>query len=161
MSTYEIKAAADSVYESIPYWFAAFVRFKQRDTFDRSAVWNSDGNVGTSGSPVEEMDEFIVADNDIISWSVATAKSSHVSNASFLITNTDLNYAAELAPGDWVCFWAFNNKSDYTRVKAAVRNSERANNFNDGLKFMGRVDSVRRVRTKAQGGMLVDRKSVV
>jgi hypothetical protein len=47
-------------------------------------------------------------------------------------------------PGDWIFAWVWNNGEDAERVLKAIRNVKPANKTMDGLKFVGRVHSVRK-----------------
>lgn len=158
--TFDIKPSGGDIHESNPYWFAAFVRFRHRDTFTRERMVSiPEDSSRDSAHPVDELPTLIAID-DITGWSVESGKTSHTSHCSMTMTNGKRNYVAELAPGDWVCFWAFNNRSDFERVLKLVRNKSRANGWDDGLKFVGRVNAPQRVRSRTMDGKLVVSYSV-
>ncbi|WNM70153.1 hypothetical protein [Myxococcus phage Mx1] len=157
--TYDITPRGVDVHDTSPYWFAAFIRFKHRDTFTRTKMSVSpevSSRDGAEAFPVEEDYELLIADTDISAWTVQSGKTSHTSQCQLSMTSVYNNYVAELAPGDWMGFWAFNNRGDYERVKKLVIAKQRCNAFNDGLKFLGRVESVRRTRVRQpMGGLSV------
>jgi hypothetical protein len=158
--TYEIKPSGGDIHESNPYWFAGFVRFRNRDTFTRDRMTNSPEDSSRDGAgAIDEMPTLIAID-DVTAWSVESGKTSHTSHCSMTLTNGRRNYVAELAPGDWACFWAFDNRSDFERVLRAVRSKSRANGWNDGLKFVGRVNSVQRQRNRSMDGKMTVSYSV-
>jgi hypothetical protein len=161
--TYRLTPSGGDSHQSAPYWFAAFVRFKERDTFTRKNLGNSENASKSNATnfvelarpgPVDEKPGVLMALNDVVSWSVTSAKDQHVSNCQLTLNNGPIDYVRELASGDWMGFWAFEDYEDYVRVKAAVASGQRANGFKDGLKFLGRVDSVRRTKVRASNGML-------
>lgn len=147
--TYEVNPSGGDIHDQAPYWFAAFVRFETRDTFTRTKMSNLPQNASIV-TPQEAVQErpILIADNDCVSWSVGSSKSSHVSSCALSLVAGDIDYVAELASGDWMGFWAFDNKEDFIRVRKAVKNAQQCNGFFDGLKFIGRVDSVRRKKTR-------------
>lgn len=157
---YEVKSSSLDIHEAQPFWFAAFVRFGVRDTFTRTKWDSTPENSSTTNDSTQEIPELLIVSDDIISWSVESSKSSHTSHCGLSLTNGDRNYVAELAPGDWMGFWVFNNKNDYLRVYNLVKNKQRCNGWNDGLKFLGRCNSVRRKRSRSPNGQLTVSYSV-
>lgn len=153
---YSVNPRGGDIHDVAPYWFAAFVRFKNRDTFTRSKMASQSASCSTVSNEdgVQEATEVLIADNDCIGWSIRSSKSSHVANCNLTLVAGDTNYVAKLAPGDWMGFWAFDNKQDYLRVKQAVMDKKQANGFLDGFKFLGRVDSVRRTKVRSPLGGL-------
>jgi hypothetical protein len=158
---YEIKPRGGDIHDAQPHWFAAFVRFQHRDTFTREKMGSSPENSSRDiASPIEEMSELLVATDDVINWSVDRGKTGHTKHLGLTLANGDRNYVAELAPGDWVGFWTFTNKADYLRVLRLVRNREQANGWNDGLRFIGRIDAPQRQRERNGKQELVTSYSV-
>lgn len=168
--TYKILPSGRDSHQSTPYWFAAFVRFKERDTFTRHNLDISENasksnrpnfvQLASTTSPVDEHPNVLIADQDVVSWSITSAKDQHVSNCQISLANGYTDYVRELASGDWVGFWAFDDYSDYIRVKKQVAAKGRANKFKDGFKFLGRVDSVRKIKSRNQMGLLTIQYSV-
>lgn len=151
--SYKVKPRGGDIHDTSPYWFAAFVRFETRDTFSRVKMFQNAPNSSNTSDPVEEQEPLIV-DNDVIGWQVSQRKAQHVAQCSLTLENTEANYAAELASGDWMGFWAFDNRQDFERVRSLVYQRKPANGFFDGIKFLGRVDTVRRTKRKLPTGQL-------
>lgn len=147
--SYEVNPSGGDIHNQAPYWFAAFIRFDTRDTFTRTKMSSLPQN-SSIVTPQEAVQErpVLISDNDCIGWSVGSAKTSHTSSCSLQLNSGDIDYVSELASGDWMGFWAFDNKEDFIRVRRAVKNSQQCNGFFDGLKFVGRVESVRRKKTR-------------
>jgi len=150
---YDLKPTGGDIHDVAPYWFAAFVRFEYRDTFSRARMNSTPQNSSAVevSEGVKEQD-LLIADNDVVAWSVTTSKSSHTSALSCTLSAGNIDYTSALASGDWVGFWAFDNKQDYIRVREEVRKANPANGFMDGLKFLGRVDAIRRREARAPTG---------
>ncbi len=153
---HDLKSNTGDSHQTAPYWFAAFIRFKNRDTFTRTKLDGLDNQtVGalSASSDVDAMEELdpghtLIADSDIIQWQTSASKSSHTSSLGMTLVNKDVDYVAAVAPGDWICFWAFNDKTNYLRVRKQVREDKKANDAADGLKFMGRVNNVRQTKSR-------------
>jgi hypothetical protein len=166
--TYTLRPSGLDSHQSTPYWFAAFVRFQERDTFTRRNLKSSENaskggqptnsvqltQNGPPPDPLAEIPTLLMADADVVTWSVTSAKDQHVSNCQLTLANSETDYVAQLASGDWMGFWAFDDYADFVRVRAAVASRDQANGFRDGLKFIGRVDSVRKSKVRAPTGML-------
>lgn len=160
--TYSLKPRGGDIHDVAPYWFAAFIRFDRRDTFTRANMSSTPQNSSAVSvmDGIKEQAEILIADGDCINWNVQSSKTSHVSGCSLTLVNGEVNYVAELASGDWMGFWVFDNKQDFLRVRDLVRNRKSCNGFLDGLKFVGRVDSVRRVKARSPSGALTTSYSV-
>ena len=63
-----------------------------------------------------------------------------------------IKYSSVFAPGDWAMLWMVNNVADFKRISAAVLAGGTANDFNSGLKFIGRVNSIREILNTHQDG---------
>lgn len=157
---YNLVPNAKDRHESQPYWLIAFVRFKYRNTFDRNYS-NDDvlsiidpgfykqaptrtNSIKDAKENIMQMQDLLLVDSDCVNWSVNQSKNSFTSSASFSMLFSKIDYAKELAPDDWVLFWSFDNYQKYIEVKKKVIQGERANFFDDGFRFLGRVGSVRK-----------------
>jgi hypothetical protein len=58
----------------------------------------------------------------------------------------DANYLSSNAalPGDWMMAWMHTNGNDTNLIVKALQNGQAANGFNSGLKFVGRVNDIRK-----------------
>lgn len=146
------KGSKDSnVIESSPYWILLVVPYAERFTLLMSDL--------TSGLAMVEKEsifkekakakEPLLLDNHCVKWNVSNSKSSHIQNASFTLAPPSVieqdgsvklsEY--DIAPQDWVMFWAMDNEKDYSDVKKAILEKRAANDANSGLKFIGQVSS--------------------
>jgi hypothetical protein len=147
---YVHKIAANAVdsHQTNPYWLAVVVRFKVRDSFNHSFS-NPGSKPEVEANPVAEDGDPLVIDSDIVAWNTSSSKLSHVSSASMTLVDAGTDYTLEVAPDDWILFWAFDNRHDFERVRTAIQNkNEPVNKFDDGLKFVGRVDAVRKIQSR-------------
>ena len=134
---YKITSNCQDSHQATPYWLAMIVPFANRITynFDPSDPKSRDIDGIEVGAP-------ILLDKEIIGWGTSSSKGGPNSGLQMSVKYFGVDFNKVLAPGDWVIFWAFDNFADYTVVKQKVKNEERANEFKDGLKFVGRVTSV-------------------
>lgn len=143
--SYKIKPNAGDSHQMAPFWLAAFIPFSYRDTYNRNPAHpgSLDELQGQPNAAVSEK-PMIVVDSDCIVWNTSTSKDSHISSCGLTIEFTDTDYRTVIAPEDWMFFWAFDNYADYTDLKDRLTSTtkQRVNRFNDGLKFIGRVQSV-------------------
>jgi hypothetical protein len=149
---YDIAPNAGDSHQIAPYWLAAVIRFKYRDTLDRNSIANQVELVVSKNealaNPTLEDGAPLIITSDIVNWSVSSSKSSHTSSLQMTVEHTDTDYLVNIAPEDWIFFWAFDNKGDYDVIRRAVNDGKAANHFTSGLKFMGRVDSIRKVKSR-------------
>jgi hypothetical protein len=99
-----------------------------------------------SGAYSRKTEPLIITD-DCISWSISNTKNSNIKNLDVTLKPASgLNYLSQnaLLPGDWIMFWAWNNQADADRVINNIRKCEAVNGQKDGLKFVGRVHSIRK-----------------
>lgn len=139
--TYNITKNSGDSHQADPYWLAVVIPFKNKITFNPH--FSNPANASLPKiNPVEEDKKPILIDDDCISWSTSSSKENHISSLSLTLLPTATNYVSSITPEDWIIFWAFNNHSDYVRVKNLVSNLKRANQFKNAPKFIGRINSV-------------------
>lgn len=152
---YEIKPNSADSHQVSPFWLAGFCRFRYVDSFTRQGLSESKKISNSIDADVmEETQTILTADNDVVQWAVSSTKESHLTSLSMQLINRNVNYVSDVSPGDWVCFWSFNDKAKYQEVLKKVKNRDRCNHFDDGIKFMGRVVDVRRKRTRSAAGLV-------
>ncbi len=122
-------------HQTDPYWLAVVIPFAYKDTYNRTT------KAPRFVAPVFELEKIII-DDDCINWSCSSSKSSHTSSLNLTLLPSKIDYTSKVAPEDWIIFWAFNNHTDYARIKKLIKEGSRANDFNSGLKFVGRVQTV-------------------
>lgn len=71
--------------------------------------------------------------------------------------HTKLSKGYNIAPSDWVMFWAMDNKEDYQEVKGKITQGRSANMAHLGLKFVGRVSSFRSTFSISESGAKINR----
>lgn len=103
--------------------------------------------------PVVELDP--VCTNIEISYN----KRSHIGQFAGTFIDADNQLLQLIAPGDWMMVW-MGPKQYMDMVRVNVKNEEQANYFHSGLKFVGKVTSVRRVVTVQPNGMVMRRVSI-
>lgn len=163
--SYLLEQNTPDSHQSDPWWFAVIIRFKHVQTFSRNSVTSSDSNRANVSlpdadeNPVEEREPLILT-NQITGFTVTHSKSAHTSSAAFRVVPGAFQFDAQTHAGDWLMFWAFDNRDDYDRVlKTTVdvlRTGEgvsfsgprvtATNGFMDGLKFLGRLNAPKRER---------------
>lgn len=155
MASYDLlrdfRSSADGVVATTPAWVIAVVQFANPITFSRDKLKELKPFDGQAGNVSQEMDpgdnvrakNILLISSDCAQLATQTSKGTHLSTLSASLLRGEVNYMAEILPGDWIFAWITNSQEEATRVAQKIRNGERANHFNSGLKFMGRVQSVR------------------
>ncbi len=87
----------------------------------------------------------LVITDDLHHLQVSHNKRSHTGQMQLALLATEVNYLIEILPGDHVFAWIVNNREDYERLLKQIDQGEPCNDFNDGLKFMGRIHNVRKM----------------
>lgn len=137
---YDITANSGDSHQVSNKWIALFVRYSDVLSFNRSNPGDINRSTENSTNNVTATTELVVA-NDCTSFQISSSKSSHVNQLTLTLANR-INYTNEVNPGDWVFFWAFNDTAKYEEVLKKIINKQRANDFFDGLKFVGKLDSI-------------------
>lgn len=131
-----------------PDWCLVVFRFANPLTYDRLtqasfSTLYSDG-VKLRGDP-------LVLRDAVLHLNVSSSKNSHLTQLGALL-RPNLNYLAEIMPGDWIFAWMAHDSRTIDAAIKAVQEGKAANGFSSGLKFMGRVGSCRKVLTQDPGG---------
>jgi hypothetical protein len=130
-------AGQDGVLNTSPYWIAIVYRYENEVTFNKLAQKSFTDNAA-AGLRISKR---IVIDNDCIAVSTRTDKGQPISQASMtLLPGT--NYLNEIFPGDWMAIWIVNSKQKYLSLKQRLNENKACNDFDDGLKFLGKVQTV-------------------
>jgi hypothetical protein len=171
-----------SVISTSPYWILVVVPFYQRYTLsaDRMAAFDADvSEPEIKGSP-SISGPMLLLDNHCVRWSVSGSKTGHVHSASFTLVPPDVidesgssgiptpeGYYGKsktgtynIAPQDWVMFWAMNDKTTYDKVRSNIVAGKAANDAYSGLKFVGKVDSFRTNVSVMENGQKINRYSM-
>lgn len=120
-------------------WVVAVIRWKIVGTFSRDIMASS---LNVNNTNVTDILDVMVIDNDVIRISADSAKENFSPSLSmFLAPNRD--YTKEILPDDWIFAWFVNSEADAQDLVQRINRREACNFFPDGLKFVGRVNSVR------------------
>lgn len=132
---YEIDTAdKDGVHQRSPEWLLAFVPYSNRET-----------KATTTGKASEavETDAPLVVSGDCIRLDTGDAKNSPSGNLTAVLKNGDKNYLSSVSPGDYVFAWMSSDPDRLASVAEAARRGQPCNSWESGLKFFGKVASVR------------------
>lgn len=111
------KNTSDSI-QSTPYWIALAIPFKDKITFNSVTLRTFEQF--KIGDPVETIKPRFLED-DCINWQISSSKESPVGMLSFVLSASAYEYIDELAPEDWIVFWAFDSEDDYISVKSKLQ----------------------------------------
>jgi hypothetical protein len=126
-----------------PHWAVVVVRLGLPLSYSRKKR-NSVTNDVSQGAHLRGPNLVIVS--DCFSLMVQGSKDSHVKSLAAEMKQTDHNYLVEILPGDWVLAWMVNGSDRFDDLLTRIQNADPdkpCNQIEDGLKFIGRVDSVR------------------
>lgn len=136
-----------------PYWLICVFRLKYPTTYNR----NSKSSLSTLYSDAVELrgDPMVITD-DVLQMQVSSSKTSYLMQLNASLVSSGTNYLSEIFPGDYVMAWMVNNKETYedlvSRVSKLGGSGKAVNQFSDGLKFVGRVQSLRKKITQVPDG---------
>ncbi len=135
---------SDDGYASLdPHWIIAVFHLGAPVSFSRKEG-RSSKNV-TDGAILRSDKKPLVITDDCISISVANNKTGHIKTMNATLKQTDVNYLVEILPGDYVLGWIMNTREkqqDVIKRLYLLDPQDPCNRFDDGLKFVGRVDDV-------------------
>jgi hypothetical protein len=125
-----------------PYWSLAIVRLGMPLSFSREKMASITKDV-TQGALLRADKPLLITD-DCLQLSINNSKKSHKKQLGAYLKQTEVNYLVEILPGDWCFAWLVNNRSDHEAIIQKIEAGQACNDFNSGLKFVGRVDSIRK-----------------
>lgn len=143
MATFHLGRKIDPTEEGYlslsPDWMLCVIRFKHLSTFSREKM----ASLSTDGSEAAaEKGEPLIITSDCVSLSTSSSKGSHVKNLVATLMPGGTNYLSEIMPGDWLFAWMVQDEDKSADIARRIRAGEACNNFDDGLKFVGRVYSI-------------------
>lgn len=127
-----------------PHWCLCVVRLGLPLSYSRREKKSITNDVSQSAKL--RGPNLIIA-SDCVSLTVNGSKENHIKALSAELKNTDHNYLVEILPGDWVLAWMVNDETTFQNLLERIKKadpSDPCNQVGDGLKFIGRVDSVRK-----------------
>jgi hypothetical protein len=133
-----------------PSWVLAVYRFRQAVTFSRNTMTsaNDDPSSGiiVQGGP-------LIITSDCTALQIESNKSSYIGGLTATLTFGEVNYLSEILPTDWILAWIVNDGERATDLVSRIKAGTPCNAFHDGLKFVGRVGSIRKILSVADTGM--------
>lgn len=137
----------DSISTS-PSWLMCVIPFKNAVTFSRLKMgsFSTDPNDSVATKPK------LIIDDDCTNLQIDSNKPSHTSSLASMLAGGDVNYSVEILPGDWLMAWIVNTPDKAADLKRRILAGDRCNDFDDGLKFVGRVLSCRKKIHQDPGG---------
>jgi hypothetical protein len=169
---YVLEPNSGDSHQVAPYWLALVVPFFHRVTVDRAKLLqNSQYQQDISRDDVDSMREGpkILLEHEVLQWQTSQSKENPRGTLNLSLANTGVDWRSKIVGGDWILFWTFENRDDYLRIRNKLRTvkgktevlaaegesngdgtpgSNACNGFHDGLKFVGRINSVRRYRRR-------------
>lgn len=127
------------VIETNAYWVVAVMRLKYPITYRRA----SKSSFSTYfPKAVELRGSTLIITSDCTSLSVSTTKSNHIGQMQAVLRPGEANYLAEIMPGDYLFSWMLNDEAAQLDLINRIKAGEPCNNFMDGIKFFGIVQSL-------------------
>lgn len=130
--------AEDGLVTMVPDLVVAVLPFAKKPTWK-----GADDSV--SQNEALKISDIELIDVHCTDLNISHSKQSHTSSMSGMFLDPDNAFHKKFAPGDWMLVWMFDNAEDAANIRAKIKNLEPCNEFWDGLKFVGRVFSVRRI----------------
>ena len=127
----------DTMVSMAPVWVLAAVRWSHPFLFDRAAL-ASDPSIDAFA----QVQEPVVIVSDCTTLSITADKGAHVHNLSATLRDNDINYLSSIFPDDWLFAWILPNETRAKALLKKLRAGKACNGFYDGLKFVGRVQSI-------------------
>lgn len=142
-----------------PYWVMAVFRLKFPTTYSRA---NKGSRSSTFSDAVQLRGKPMVITDDVVQMNVSGTKTSYLMQANVQLLDGGTNYLSEIFPGDYVMMWIVNNDTDFHDLLDKVNRlsdggGQAVNGFRDGLKFVGRVQSLRKKLTQVPEGPRISR----
>lgn len=123
-----------------PAWVLCVVNLNRPLSYSRKTRKSKTAHVSLGGLAKRK---FIIT-SDCVSLSVSNNKESHLKNLNAILKQTKHNYLVEILPGDWVMAWIVNSPTKAKDLIQKIKKGEACNKFDDGFKFLGRINSIRK-----------------
>jgi hypothetical protein len=115
----------------------AVVRWTHPFVFDRTTLKSS-----TAIDAFEQAQKPLVILSDCTALEISSSKGSHVANLSATLNDNDVNYLSAMFPDDWLMAWILPNETRAKSLLKKLQSGKQCNEFADGFKFFGRVQTV-------------------
>ena len=129
-------------HQTSPGYVIAFLPFYYRDTYHKRSQFE---DVSTTEKSLQIQKPIVIV-NDAVNISITNSKADPMDTAEVQLLSGDVNYSAAIAPGDHALIWLVNNQDDFYRISNDILNRRaNLNGERSGLKFVGKVNSVRQI----------------
>lgn len=141
----------DDYVTTTPYWILCVLRLKFPTTFERAKSGSRSKNYSET---VELRGKPLILTDEVVQLQVQSSKGSYIGSLSATLKETDVALMNEIMPGDYLFAWIVNNKADYASLLDRLNQSEAqaCNRFMDGLKFVGKTQSIHKQLQQSPGG---------
>jgi hypothetical protein len=130
-------------------WLMAVVRVKYPMTYRR----RDKASFSTFFPRATEVrGKTLIIHGGISSLQVSSTKSNHLSTLGATLLPGDVNYLSEVLPGDYLVAWMLNDEQRTKNLIERIREGKACNNFSDGIKFFGKVESLQKSLTQSPEG---------
>lgn len=138
----DFDGGTDSYVSSSSYWVIAVFRLKYPTTYRRNKFdfTFTQGNVPEG---VQIFNKPLILSDECPQLTVTSSKTSHTTTLQAVLYPTE-DFLQKIFPGDYVFAWMMNNKERHDSVIERLGKGEPCNSFLDGLKFFGKVESIRK-----------------
>jgi hypothetical protein len=136
-------APNSETHQMSPSWLVVFWSFDE----PRVGI-----KVGTSDTGKMVMKKPLIVMNDAVSVRVSSSKRSPTKSASIRLKLSDIAYDEKVRPQDYVGIWMCQWQEDIDRIVGLIQKGQAANDYNSGLKFLGRVSTLSRNISVDQSG---------
>lgn len=135
-----------------PYWIVAVFPLKYPASYKRSSAASFDSDV-TKGIQVNKP---IILFDSVQAVNVNQTKSNHIGTLNATLYPTQ-EFLSLIHPGDYVFCWMVHSETTWSDLISKIANKSPANKFGDGLKFYGRVNSIREQTQQQPDGSRIGR----
>jgi hypothetical protein len=162
-----IQQAGDAVVYVFPYKDADTFNFESQGANDLTVVKGKNKKGETTSyiatPDIKLAENPVVLDTWLTQLSVTQSKENHQGSLSALLLDPDDSILSKISPGDLIVCWMLDNHKDgkVIREKLARGDFTGLNGFSSGLKFIGKVFSVRKNLDVTQAGAKQRRISVL
>jgi hypothetical protein len=148
--------APDAITTS-PYAIVAVWRHRFPVTFSRA---NGKSFSTNPNDATELRNDVLIIVDDLQQLQVQQTKTNHVSQLNATL-HTGMNYLVEILPGDWVAAWIVNDEHKMLDIITRLKQGLACNRFYDGIKFLGKIASIRKHITQSPSGTRQSSYSIV
>lgn len=120
-----------------PYWVVVVFQQKYPVSYYRS------GNKSISPEDGIQVKDKIIITDDCFQLSVSSTKNNYITSLNAGLYPSQ-KWLKVINPGDWLCAWMVQSKTQFDKLLDKIKSNKACNEFNDGLKFFGKVGAVRK-----------------